>query len=377
MDRAHRTADPAAGRWHGWAPAGMWIAGRALNVAIVAVMAAAQRRTLASALSAWDGRWLLTIARHGYAGISDLAFFPGYPLLVGALYRILPVSAAVAGWIVSGLAGLVFAYGLVALMSELPSGTAGSRRRAGLLLVGLMSCWPLAIVFAMTYTEPLFCALAAWALVAVCRRRWPLAGVLAAGAGFVRPTGVALIVVVAAAAGMAGLRATGRERWRAWTSVLVASAGLLGYLAFVASRTGSVVGWFRVQRAGWHTGVDGGAATARFVWAQLADPWGLMEATTVLMLLLAPVAIYSCFAARLPWALTLYGLVVTAMAVGTAGVMNSKIRLLLPAAMVLLMPIAIGLSRLRTRSQVAALVGAGLLASWFGGYCLLVYPHAI
>lgn len=377
---SERPSPPAvavAARWTAWAPAVVWIAGRLLTVATVGIMAAAKDRSLGSALSAWDGHWLLSIASHGYVESSELAFFPGYPLLVSGLSRIVAVPAAAAGWIVSALAGIVFAYGLVALMSGLDGGTAPGRRRAGLLLVALISCWPVSVVFAMTYTEPLFCALAVWALVAVRRADWPAAGILATGAGLVRPTGVAVIAVVVVAAGVAGRRSPGRVRWRAWGSAALAPAGLVGYLAFVAASTGSIAGWFEIQRAGWNTGFDGGAATARFVWEQLGGPWSLMEAVTALALLLTPVAVYCCFVVRLPWTLTLYAVTVVAMAVGSAGVMNSKIRLLLPAAMVLLMPVAMGLSRRRTGTQIAVVVGAALVAAWFGAYCLLIYRHAI
>ena len=71
------------------------------------------------------------------------------------------------------------AYGLTRLGELVPGGS----RRAGLLLVGLFAAAPMGVVLSMTYTEALFCALTAWALVGVLRRQWVLAGAVHAGGG--------------------------------------------------------------------------------------------------------------------------------------------------------------------------------------------------
>ena len=64
----------------------------------------------------------------------------------------------------SPLAAMVAAYGLVRLAELMPGGS----RRAGLLLVALFAAAPMGVVLSMAYTEALFCALAAWALVGRC-----------------------------------------------------------------------------------------------------------------------------------------------------------------------------------------------------------------
>lgn len=364
----------AASQWSTWMPAVVWLSGRLLALAVMTLMAAAKHRPVAGALSTWDSVYFLQIARSGYWNTSSsLAFFPGYPAVTAAISRALGIPVRSAAWVVTGLAGIVLAYGLVRLARLVPGGS----RRAGLLLVGLVSATPLAVVYVMPYTETLFCALVVWALVAVLRERWSMAALLAIGAGLTRPTGVAIIAVVVAAAGLAGARSARRGRLVAWLSALAAPAGLVGYLCFVAVRNGSVTGWFNVENARWGTRIDGGRATVKFLRTQLVEPSGLMNIATVLVLLSVPILIYCCVASRVPWSVLLYGIVVAVETIGSAGLMNSKIRILLPSSIAFMIPAAIGLSNRQTRTQVMVLTGAGLLSAWFGAFCLLIYTHAI
>src|SRR5207245_2153309 len=127
----------------------------------------------------------------------------------------------------------------------------------------LFASAPMAIVLSMTYTEALFCALAVWALVGVLEEWWLLAGVCCALAGLVRPTASALVAAVGLAAIITLVRRRGRG-WQTWVGLLLAPAGLLGYLAWVAQRTGRLSGWFDLQRTGWDSQFDGGIATVKF-----------------------------------------------------------------------------------------------------------------
>jgi hypothetical protein len=61
---------------------------------------------------------------------------------------------------------------------------------------------------------------------------------------------------------------------------------------------------------------------------------------------------------------------------GSNGLMNAKIRMLLPA-FVLLLPPAIGLARRRSGTALAVVAGAALVSGWFGAYALTVWPYAI
>jgi len=79
---------------------------------------------------------------------------------------------------------------------------------------------------------------------------------------------------------------------------------------------------------------------------------------------------------RRPGLAFVYGAIVVAMDVGSEGLMNSKIRLLLPA-FTLLLPVALGLSRRRPGTIVAVLTGVALASAWFGAYALVIWRYAI
>ena len=59
----HRLLLPAV------APGAVYLGVRLVGVAVLAVMAGGSR--LVETLRAWDGSWLLAIARYGYAGVPD------------------------------------------------------------------------------------------------------------------------------------------------------------------------------------------------------------------------------------------------------------------------------------------------------------------
>ncbi|HEX7307286.1 hypothetical protein, partial [Lentzea sp.] len=246
-------------------------------------------------LKSWDGEWFLGIAQGGYddvpARLTDaagrrtaetpLAFFPGYPALIRWVDALPGVDVVGAAFAVSLVSGLFCAYGLFVLGRVVRDGSAVT----GLVLVTLFAASPMAVVLSMTYSEATFCAFAVWALVGVVKKRWLLAGVCCAAAGLVRPTAAALIVAVGLAA-LVAVVADHRD-WRAWAGGLIAPLGLLGYLAWVSSRTGDLAGWFGVQQRGWGSKFDGGEATWEFALGHLANPRSVLETGTVWLLALA------------------------------------------------------------------------------------------
>ncbi len=366
------------------APAAVYLAVRGVGLVVLAIMAAHDGTTLVERLTSWDGAWLLSIARHGYTDlpadhvdafgnrtpVTPYGFFPGYPLLVSAVGSLTGGDLVAAGLVVSLVAGIGSAYGLTALAAAVPGGS----RRAGLALVALFAAMPMGVVLSMAYTEALFCALAVWALVGVLREDWLLAGVCAFGAGLVRPTGnaVAAAVVLAALAAVVARRGG----WRPWAGALLAGAGILGYLAYVGVQAGSWDGWFRIQREGWGWYFDGGRGTADFVAGVLGGGDRLFDVVVVAALIATIVLFVICAAMRLPWPLLVYALVVLVTVWGTEGLMNAKLRLLVPA-FVLLVPVAIGLARRRTSTVVAVLTGLALASAWYGGYALTIWPYAV
>jgi hypothetical protein len=366
------------------APALVFLLIRQFGLFVLELMADRWDKNVTTALTSWDGQWFLGIAEGGYGGVprflvdafgkrtpeTPLAFFPGYPALVRWVDGLPGVETRGAAFTVSLVSGVFCAYGLFRLGTRIRDGSP----RAGLVLVALFAASPMAVVLSMTYSEATFCALAAWALVGVVEHKWVLAGLCTAGAGLIRPTAAALLLAV----GLAALTAvvTRRDGWRPWVGGMIAPLGLLGYLGYVAARTGQLDGWFAVQRRGWDSRFDGGAATWKFALANLGDPRSVLELTTVWILLIAIALVVLGFRRKLEWPLLVYGIGVLVMDLGSNGLMNSKARLLLPA-FTLLIPAALAIAKRRTTTAVAVLSGLAVFSAWFGAYAITAWQYAI
>jgi hypothetical protein len=146
------------------------------------------------ALRAWldpwyryDTGWYLYIAHEGYSPDSpSIIFAPLYPLLVRLISVLTWGDYLVAGLLVSSLAALLTLILLYKLIAEELGG-----RLAALALV-LYATFPTAFYLVAAYTESTFMALALGAWLAVCHKRYWLAGILAFLAALTRAQGWAL-----------------------------------------------------------------------------------------------------------------------------------------------------------------------------------------
>ncbi|APE23638.1 MULTISPECIES: mannosyltransferase family protein [Streptomyces] len=347
---------------------GGYAATRVIGLVVLAIAAAVTGEDGPHRLKGrWDSVWYVRIAEHGYGYEttlpngdvhSDLAFFPLFPALERGLSSVLPVDAATAGLLVSWTAGLAAAWGIHRCGAHVFG------PRAGVLLAVLWGVYPTAFVQSMAYTETLFTALAAWSLYAVLRERWILAGLLCAAAGLTRPTAVALI----AALGVTALVLLVRDRRlprRTLTGVLIAPLGWLAYLVYVGVREGRATAYFDVQAA-WGNSIDGGVALARFI---VGLPWpaalGLCAALALLSWLLV-----LCVRQGQPLPLLVYTCGVVFVSLVGAAYFGSRPRLMMPA-FGLLLPPAVALARLRTRTVVPVLAGLALASAGYGAFTLL------
>ena len=332
-------------------------------VGLLALAVGAGDRSAHDRLVRWDAQWYAGIARSGYGHVvlhpdgrqlSDYAFFPLYPALergVGALTGLAYVDA---GLVVSWVATVVAAWGIYAVGARVHG------ERAGVVLAVLWAAVPVGIVTSMAYSEALFTALAAWAVHAALSRWWLLAGLLAAAAGLTRPIGVAVVAAVV----VAGLVQLIRDSDpRPLPGIVVGPLGWLGHVAWVGARTGDPLGYFAVA-AGWGNGVDGGRAFAEWTLDFLTDgprPLGVLLVAAVAVLVgLLVLAVRD----GQPLPLVVYAGVLVALTLTTSGYFGSRPRYLLPA-FPLLLPPALRLSRLRTRTTVTVL---GLLAAGSATY---------
>ncbi|WP_431816331.1 hypothetical protein [Gordonia jacobaea] len=387
---------------------GVFIAIRIVGLLVLGRFAQLRETSVGNALSAWDGKWMLAIAEHGYGDVpysltdarglhtadTAYAFFPGYPYLVGWIAKlpfITPFGAAISLNVVLGCLTAVGAARLGAdcvramgNRSPLTRGVSVNPERVGLYLVAILAATPMAIVLNMAYTEALFCALTVWALVGVIERNWLLAGVAACLAGTVRPTAVVIIGVVMVAAALTLVRDRDARSWRSrrgsgaylWLAIVLSPLGYLGYLAVVWAHTGSPTGWFRIQTEGWDTRIDGGVVTFNFVNDALVNSGEVASVATAWIIIATLIMVVVAFWARLPWPVVVYGTLVVASIMLSSGLMISRPRLLLPA-FVLLLPLAIALAKQRTSVGVAVVVPMVIGSAWFGAHMLTVYPHAM
>jgi hypothetical protein len=356
---AARTPAPVAARARPFGPALVFLAGQALALLAVWAVAVPSGWSLWGLLHQWDARHFEQVAGAGYTG-DTYAFFPGFPLLIRLVATVLPPD--VAGVVVSVAAGVVLAHGVDRLTRMLGGDT--------LIATWLVGVLPLSVVLLMPYAEATFCALAVWTLVALGRGALLPAAGLCALAGLVRPTAAALVLAVLVAA------LTSSDRWRALLAAIVAPLGLLGYLGFVAVRTGSLTGWTDRESAGWHTSLDGGAYT--WSWLRTIAAGGPSAVDlAILGAAVACAAVVVVLARRrdLPAAAYVAGVLV--LALGTSGVWNSKYRLLLPALVVGCALAGPPLARLRTPVRVVVLAAATAAGCCFSAYLLTSYPYAL
>lgn len=362
---------------------GVFLLVRLSGLVVLAILAGNRERALFDVLKSWDGDWYLAIAQNGYGGVPDrfvdaagqrtpttpLAFFPLYPMLIRVLTPITGSDSVTAALLVSLIAGCVAAAGIFRIARIVDP-----RPKTGLLLVALWGGAPMAITLSMAYTEALFTALAAWALAGVLERNWILAGLCTAAAGLVRPSASVLVGTVALAAILAVFR-EGRN-WQPMVCAVVSPIGLFGWWGYVAKQTGSLTGWFDIQRQGWFSYFDGGRQTLRFFGDILDTGNSLMETVTMLLVIAAVLLTFLIIFSRLAWPLWLYGGGTVFMVLVTAGITYSKARFLIPA-FPLLVPVAQGLANRKRHTMIAAIVAFVLLGSWFSAYSLTGWTLAI
>ena len=242
-----------------------YLGSRVLLLAVAIADGAFRHHSLLRELSNWDGLWYRSIANlggaHGWYPThvvhvqSNLGFFPLYPLVSWVVAQ--PVhwisghaaiySVTLAAVLVSTIGGLV----ATVLVERLAGDWWGERagRRAALLFC----MFPGSVVFSMVYGEGLGIPLVVGSLLALQRRRWVLAGILAATATATEPEAAVLVVVCAVSATLELRRAgwRGRAARRSLAAPLLAPLGLIAVAAFFWAWTGSPFANLIAQRDGW------------------------------------------------------------------------------------------------------------------------------
>jgi hypothetical protein len=288
----------------------------------------------------------------------------------------LPLTAAAIGLAV--VFGMAFACALPQLARHIP----GMGRRAELIAVALVAVSPMSIVLSMAYSEAAFCALASWALVAALNGRWWVACLLAFPAGLMRISGFALAAAFATVAIVSAFRsrhlwqAAVIAAWRPAVTAVAAAAGTAGWIVGSGIAMGSPTAWFTLQNTVWHGHWDFGVATVQFLFRTATTPPIPFGLVTAAVLIIACVLVVHSFRQGQPLLLLAYGTAAVAEVVGSADLVDSRMRLLIPA-FTILFPVAAWLARLRRSGAILVLIGIAAAGSWIGAYSLTVWPHAI
>lgn len=214
---------------------------------------------LAAPAARWDAAWYLVIAHYGYRPdfgsftAARSAFFPLYPLGVGALER-LGVEEVAAGVLLSVGALACGLYGLHRL-ATLETG----RRDVARTAVLLTALAPMSFYFSAVYSESLYLALSVGMFLCARRGRFGWAAALAAAAAATRSTGV-LLAVPLGLLYLYGPRAdrapdrvadplrTGRLRGAGAPASWAGAAGVAGLLRIVGRLAGLLVPRYRLRR---------------------------------------------------------------------------------------------------------------------------------
>jgi hypothetical protein len=253
----------------------------------------------------FDGLWFLRIAADGY-GVADgsAAFFPLYPLLIRAVSFLIGGHVFAASLIVSNVAflgSLIVLYFLT--VEELSE--EGARRTVLYLAV-----FPTSFFFFAPYSESVFLLCAVASFWAARRRRWALAGVMAALAALTRNVGLVMLPALAVEAVHQRLERKGSVIPGLAASALV-GLGTLAYLGYWAARTGDWLApvhqqanWERVFSWPWTTLVDGTRFAFRYLGNTNGGYW-LIDWLIVVPTLVA--AVYAAFRLRPCYAVYLWG----------------------------------------------------------------------
>ncbi|HZC05907.1 MAG TPA: hypothetical protein VE338_09710 [Ktedonobacterales bacterium] len=187
----------------------------------------------------WDGAIYLRLAREGYWSSTYTVFFPLYPGLVRLCAALIGPHWALAGLLVSNASALVAFVAVAALAMQVAP--PGAERKTARIALALFATYPLAFFTVAAYTDGLFVALAALAMLFGMRRRWGWAALLALLAGICRPVAPALMLPLAwealqgnrAAHAEGGVRQALRATTPALAAVLAPAISIGGYCVYL------------------------------------------------------------------------------------------------------------------------------------------------
>ena len=214
--------------------------------------------------ASWDGGWYTDLALHGYGprpvggpifhSLQHLAFLPGAPYLARAVSEVTPLGVIEAGVVVSILCTCAAGVLLWRLLEPRFGADTAS------IALALLVFSPHAFVLSMFYTDAPMLLSVVLTFHWLHRRQWAAAGAAAFIGGLIRPNAFVLVIPCVIEAVQARRRGEAAG-WRPFVAAVVAPLGFVAWLVYSARRTGSLLGYFDMQDAGWGSRIDGGGST--------------------------------------------------------------------------------------------------------------------
>ncbi|HEU5332474.1 MAG TPA: hypothetical protein VFU73_06920 [Actinocrinis sp.] len=367
--RLRTTADRARGSAaRAWPAIAAYLGIRLVSTLVFAVLSAGHGFAQRGLFVFVDSGWYRLIADNGYNTHiatfgSPFPFFPLYPGLMRLGHDATGLNVDVVGVLITWIAAAACAWALFEI------GRLVRDARTGFFFAALWALLPSAVIEGASYADTLAICLSAWALYALLRHWWIAAGVVGCLAGLTRPTANALVATVCVAAIVALVKR--RDGWRPWVALVVAPAGMIAYLAYVAHRMGSLTGYLKAQKE-WGTGFNNvGDVLHRVHEGMLGTSKGYANypsLVTTAVLLAVPVLVVLLIMQRLRWELTFYTIVLAAVVYASIHVYTVVPREFL-ALFPLLLPPAIALAKARQRGSVYLMLGVlAVAAGWYACY---------
>jgi Gpi18-like mannosyltransferase len=248
---------------------------------------------LVQVFDSWDGHWYLDVVRQGYPHhimpnvtyfVSDAraAFFPMYPRLVHYIDNIVPGGPVSVALLINLILGACFIYLIGRIARELFDVKTAEK---AMIIAAL---FPGSFVLSMAYSEALMLCVSCLCFIALSKKAWLWAGILAAVGTACRPNGIALVLACAVAA----LLAIKEDRdWKALIAPALSPLGFIGFMAFLMHHTDENFAWFRVQTEAWKEGTSFGATavsrTFDFFLNPTSSPTTVLTAASMAAMILA------------------------------------------------------------------------------------------
>jgi hypothetical protein len=259
--RARWNALPGELRWVLY----VYLGTRVLLIGMAIVEGAIRHHSVTHELANWDGLWYRELANKGYPDHpsflqTPLGFFPLYSIVIWAVGHSFAWTTThgivwaitIAGVVVSMVGGLI-ATVIVYRLAESWWNPRSARRAAALFCV-----FPGSVVFSMVYSEGIMIPLIAGCLLALQRKQWVLAGILAGLSTAVEPAALAIVPVCVISAGLE-LRRRGwrlRDARRALLAPVLSITGIGTFALFLWAWTGTPLATYQAQHHGWSEKTD-------------------------------------------------------------------------------------------------------------------------